>query len=285
MRKIVEDREFWATLKGGAAPGPDVVVFSMPEETTSESQSFERLPSSDAFGESLPVSVRVVRTEEHLRKAVRVRSEAFNRHYPLLRDRLAEPEPEDQQRGNVILLAESKLTGAPEGSVRIETNLVKPIEFETALSLPERFHGKALAEVRRLSVRAGPSSRMVKYALFKALYRYCFAVQIDFMMVTAQPPVDKDYTRLGFDDVFERETLIRYPNQSDGYFRLLCMDIASVEGKWRASSHPLHTFMFKIHHPDIEVFSSVQSMWSTPRKQRRQPMFLSPPTAIGIPVV
>lgn len=259
-------------------------MFAMPEEGCPSPRFSGRPSTGEPLGQSLPVSVRVVRTEEHLGKAVSVRAEAFSRHYPLLRNRLLEPEAEDRQRGNVVLLAENKLTGSPEGSLRIETNLLKPIEFETALPLPERFAGKALAEVRRLSVRAGASSRIVKYALFKALYRYCFATQIDFMMVTAKPPVDKDYTRLGFEEVFEAQTLIRYPSQSDGYFRLLYMDIASVEGRWRASRHPLHAFMFEVHHPDIEVFASVQSMWATPRKQRalRVPAALA---VMGVPVV
>ena len=148
------------------------------------------------LGVLLPFTVKLVRTEAQLAKAVKVRADAFLRHAPQLGRQLLEPEAADRAPGNVVLLAESKETGEPEGSIRIETNFDSLTEFEALLPLPEQFEGKTLAQVSRLGIRTGPGGTLIKQALFKALYRFCLATQIDFMMVAARTPQDAQAVRV-----------------------------------------------------------------------------------------
>lgn len=98
MHTLDDDRKFWTMLERGGSPGDGTTVFSMPDEEFGSDRPSSQVFRSESLGEGLPVSVRVVRTEEHLRKAILVRADAFSRHYPLLRGRLAEAELEDRQR-------------------------------------------------------------------------------------------------------------------------------------------------------------------------------------------
>jgi len=238
-------------------------------------------------GVNLPFTIRLVRTEAHLSKAVQIRAQAFLRHAPKLGAQLIEPEPADRAAGNIVLLAESKSTGSAEGSVRLETNLNVRTEFERIIDLPSFLREKTLAQASRLSVRPGPGSHLVKYALIKAAYRYCLATQVDYVLVAARPPVDRDFIALGFKEVFSEPTLLSFPSQGNKLLRLFSFDIVSGERRWRRIKHPLYKFMVEDYHPDIEIFSSIRGMWSTPRSRNRPSVrnLLDIDPAFGFPVV
>ena len=72
--------------------------------------------------ERLPFSVRIVRTQKDLDKAVSIRHEAYGRHIPALAALLEKAEASDSEPGTVVLLAESKQDGSPLGTMRIQTN-------------------------------------------------------------------------------------------------------------------------------------------------------------------
>lgn len=244
-------------------PTPDILTFSeadlrapLSEEDVSSLRSVE-----------LPFTVRLVRTEKHLSKAVQVRAQAFLKHAPRFGAQLLEPEAADRAPGNVVLLAESKSTGAAEGSVRLETNFNVRTEFERIITLPEFLSGKTLAQASRLGVRPGPGGPLIKFALIKAAYRYCLATQVDYVLVAARTPVDRDFLALGFKEVFHRPTLLRFPGQGDKYLRLFAFDVVAGERRWRRIKHPLYKFMVEEYHPDIEIFSSVRGMWAKPRNR------------------
>ncbi|MGD9944582.1 MAG: hypothetical protein AB7L76_12020 [Burkholderiaceae bacterium] len=247
-------------------------------------------PAQRQLGVSLPFTVKLVRTEMQLRKAVKVRADAYLRHAPQLGRQLIEPEAADRAAGNVVLLAESKETGDPEGSIRIETNFDSRTEFEALLPLPPQFEGKTMAQVSRLGIRTGPGGTLVKQALFKALYRFCLATQIDYMMVAARTPVDRDFLKLGFTEAFTSPTLLHYPKQGRKMLRLFAFDVAAGERMWQQGAHPLYRFMIVDFHPDIEIFSSVRGMWGKPRRAatgRGTPSdpLAPPPLNLDLPLV
>jgi len=56
--------------------------------------------------EDLPFRVVIVRTEEQLRAACKVRSEAYGRHIPEFKEQFAEPDELDRKEGTLVFLAE-----------------------------------------------------------------------------------------------------------------------------------------------------------------------------------
>ncbi|MEY4536058.1 MAG: hypothetical protein RL171_209, partial [Pseudomonadota bacterium] len=72
--------------------------------------------------ESLPFTLKIVRTQAELDKAVLIRQAAYDRHLPDFAKSLVKPEAADYEKGTVVLLAESKEDGSPVGTMRIQTN-------------------------------------------------------------------------------------------------------------------------------------------------------------------
>jgi len=219
----------------------------------------------------LPFVIRIVRTEEHLRKAVDVRAETYKKHHPELADSLTSPEKADREPFSLVLLAESKLDGQPVGTMRIETNVSTPLAIEDLLPSNSEFKTRTLAFVTRSGVRKCDDSQLIKIALFKALHRYCLACQIDSMIVTAKPPMDKQYVKLGFMDVFDSKTLIPIPWSGDIRTRVLYLNAFDAEKQWRDANHPLYDFMIRDFCPDIQIFSSVSGIWGRARQSPSSP--------------
>ena len=60
--------------------------------------------------ERLPFTVKAVRNEPDLMKAIHIRQMAYGRHVPELAELLRLPEPYDREDGSVVLLAEMRGT-------------------------------------------------------------------------------------------------------------------------------------------------------------------------------
>lgn len=253
---------------------------------TDEVLRSHRPEPTESRGVDLPFTVRLVRTEAHLLKAIQIRAQAFMKHAPKFAAQLLEPEPADRAPGNVVLLAESKSTGAPEGSVRLETNFSFRTEFESIIELPDFLKGKTIAQASRLGVRPGAGGPLVRMALVKAAYRYCLATQIDYVLIAARTPVDRTFVSLGFKEVFPEPTVLSFPSQGNKFLRLFAVDIVAGERRWRRLKHPLYKFMVEDYHPDIEIFNSVRGMWSKPRSRAmREPALPLVQPAFDFPVV
>lgn len=220
------------------------------------------------LGESLPFRLVVARSPEQIDQAVDVRRAAYAIHMPEFAEYFRSPEPEDYEPGSLVLLALSKVAGEPIGTLRIGSNLHGPTEFEKHLDLPQQFVGQPCAYLSRLGVRRGQHSNEVKLALFKAMHRYCLATQLRFLLIAGVPPRDRWYDRLGFADIREEGRMFELPSCYGRPARVQWAEVARFESMWRESNHPLYDFMFKSFFPDIEVFSSVSSMWSRPRRPR-----------------
>lgn len=201
----------------------------------------------------LPFTVRVVRHDRQLRKAVDIRQRAYGRHLPMLGQLLREPEPQDRDPGCVVLLAESRLDGEPLGTMRIQTNRSRALALESSVELPAWLGGASLAEATRLGIAEGRIGRMVKTMLFKAFFQYCVAEDIDWMVIGARSPLDRMYQGLLFEDVFPGRGFIPLKHAGDLPHRILAFEIATAEARWRAARHPLLDLFVGTRHPDIEI--------------------------------
>jgi hypothetical protein len=202
--------------------------------------------------EHLPFTISVVREDAQMEKAVSIRHAAYARHVPAFAAKLTTPEPSDRDAGSILLLAESKLDGTPVGTLRIQTNRFKPLAVEASAQLPEKFRGKSLSEATRLGISGGSVGRVAKISLFKAYYMCCLEADIEWMIVTGRPPIDRQYEALLFDDVFPG-VLVDMRHVHNLPHRVLAFNIPNAQSLWASASHPLYDFMCRTHHPDIDL--------------------------------
>jgi hypothetical protein len=205
--------------------------------------------------ERLPFTIRIVSAEEDLEKAVKMRRMAYARHLPEFAEKMT-VENSDRAPGSVILLAESKLDDAPLGTMRIQTNKYAPLPMEQSVELPARLASSRLAEATRLGVAGGTIGRMVKIALCKALFMYCGKNEIDWMVITARAPLDREYEAMLFEDVFSDRKFIPMAHVGDLPHRVLAGEVGAARRRWEEARHPLFEFVFQTHHPDIELPSA-----------------------------
>lgn len=203
--------------------------------------------------ERLPFTVRVVRNEADLRKAVRIRQQAYARHMPEVAQGLGAPEAVDTQDGVVVLLAESKVDGTPLGTARIQTNQFEALALEKSVELPAWLQGKSLAHVSRLGIVQGQAGRLVKLMLFKGLFKYWEQNGIDWAVVAARTPLDRMYQQLLFKDVFPGQGLTPLAHMNNIPHRVMAFEVATAYARWRQARHPLTQFIFFTHHPDLDV--------------------------------
>lgn len=231
----------------------------------SKAFNFNTLPSrSDAPTaptlpeELLPFTVRLVRNEDDLNKAVQIRHAAYARHLPDFAETLKTAETDDAENGVVVLLAESKLDGSPLGTMRIQTNQYKPLCLEQSITLPEWLKARPLAEATRLGVTNEKGGRLVTTVLFKAFYLYCHQIGTEWMVIAGRAPIDKQYSRLLFEDVFPGMGFIPLHHASNLPHRVMSSNVDTAEERWAAARHPLFNFAFRTHHPDIQLDSPHQ---------------------------
>jgi hypothetical protein len=208
--------------------------------------------------ERLPFTVRIVRGEEALHKAVSIRQAAYARHVPAFAATLNSPEPNDHDRGSVVLLAESKLDGSPLGTLRIQTNRFNELSIAKSVELPAWLKNKSMAEATRLGVGLGQTGRVVKTVLFKALYLYCIEEGIEWMVIGARSPLDRQYEALLFQDLFPGQFIpLRHANNIP--HRVLAFEVGTADERWSEANHPLYKFMVQTHHPDLDLSDSEYS--------------------------
>jgi len=224
-----------------------------PSSSPSPTRAHETATADSLTEERLPFSVRVVSDAEALDKAVHVRHAAYARHVPDLARTLEQPEQADFAAGSVVLLAESHLDGSPLGTMRIQTNRYAPLALEQSLQLPASLHNSLLAEATRLGVADGRVGTLVKTVLFKAFYLYCQAAGVDWMVVTGRAPVDRQYMRLLFEDVYPDMGYIPMHHVGGLPHRVMKFEVATAEQRWAQARHPLFNFVVRTHHPDIRL--------------------------------
>ena len=203
--------------------------------------------------EWLPFTVSAVADAAELRDAVRVRQSAYARHLPTFAQTLGDPEPADAEEGALVLLARSKLDGTPLGTLRIQTNRHRPLDLERSMTLPPHLAHACLAEATRLGLAQGEGGRLVKAALFKAFYLHCRLGGVQHMVITGRTPIDRQYQRLLFEDVWTPNETYSMAHVSGLPHRVMHLQVQSAEARWQAAGHPLLQFMCGIAHPDIRL--------------------------------
>jgi hypothetical protein len=211
--------------------------------------------------ERLPFTVRVVRSDDALRKAVVIRQEAYARHVPAFAAKLGSPEPNDHDKGSLVLLAESRMDGSPLGTMRIQTNRFKDLAITQSVELPDWLKHTSMAEGTRLAVAQGSSGRVVKIVLCKAFYLYCLAASIEWMVIAARSPLDRQYEAALFQDVYPGQMFpMRHGNNIP--HRVLAFDVETAAERWAEAGHPLSKFMVHTRHPDIDLSDADVTSWS-----------------------
>ncbi|MGI4813600.1 MAG: N-acyl amino acid synthase FeeM domain-containing protein [Janthinobacterium lividum] len=208
----------------------------------------------------LPFTIRVVADDAALERALRMRQAAYQRHVPEFARTMDQAESYDRDPGSVVLLAESKLDGSPVGTMRIQTNRFRRLGLEESLELPEWLSGR-LVGATRLGVESGDAGRMVKTALFKAFYLYCASQRIDWMVIAARTPLDRQYAALLFRDVYGEKAFIPLAHAANIPHRVMAFEIATAERRWRDAHHPLFDFVVGTHHPDIDLSAAPSLQW------------------------
>lgn len=203
--------------------------------------------------EALPFTIRVVSNIRDLEKAVRIRHAAYLRHIPGFATELTLPETADSEKGVVVLLAESKFDGSPIGTMRIQTNIHTPLPLEQSVALPDALKTRRLAEATRLGVTQERVGRMVTTALFKAFFLYCRQNHIDYMVIAARSPVDRQYDRLLFKDVYPEAGYIPLKHAGQIPHRIMALDVNDAESVWTKAQQPLLKFILHTFHHDINV--------------------------------
>jgi hypothetical protein len=232
-------------------------------------QQGNALPHVSVAEERLPFTIKVARSEEQLGKAVAIRYAAYARHVPALAELLKAPEANDRDEASVVLLAESKLDGSPLGTLRIQTNRCRKLALEQSVDLPRWLRDKSLAEVTRLGVSPDRSGRVVKTLLFKALFEYCEDAQIDWLVIGARSPLDRQYEALLFKDVFPGGGFIPLSHAGNIPHRILAFEIESAQSRWLEANHPLYSLVFDTGHPDIQLHEPGSAFTHRARRPRR----------------
>jgi hypothetical protein len=205
-----------------------------------------------AVSERLPFVVRCVRNEAELAKAISIRRAAYGRHIPALAAKFAAPEPSDLDGSSRVLVALSRVDGAPLGSMRFRTNQSRPLDIEQSVRLPEALSNKVLAEATRLAVTQAAVGRVVKAILMKSMFLQCAASGVDCMVVTARHPMDRFYHWLLFEDVFPEGGFIPMAHVGMIPHRILNCDMIATKRRWLECEHPWYSLFFRTRHPDIE---------------------------------
>lgn len=203
--------------------------------------------------ERLPFTVRLIRNECDLAKAVAIRHQAYARHVPSFAEALRSAESYDSESGVVVLLAASKVDGEPLGTMRIQTNRFRPLSVEQSLPLPPDLARRPLAEATRLGVTEQKVGRLVKTVLFKAFYQYCLKNSIEAMVVTGRSPIDRQYERLMFEEVYPTMGFVALAHVGNLPHRVMSLNVRTAEARWRAANHPLLNFIVGTHHQDIDI--------------------------------
>jgi hypothetical protein len=223
-------------------------------------------PRTESTEELLPFTLRLVQCPEQLAKAVEIRHSAYARHLPDFAETLKEPESADAEDGVAVLLAESKLDGSPLGTMRIQTNDFKPLCLEQSVALPEWLRTRRLAEATRLAVTNDKVSRLVKAVMFKAYFVYCRQIGIEWLVIAGRSPMDRQYDRMLFKDVFPELGYIPLRHAGNLPHRVMSFHLAKAEEHGGVAEHPMFDFFFRTHHPDMDLTPSPSAMAASKRQ-------------------
>jgi hypothetical protein len=162
----------------------------------------------------------------------------------------------DRAPGTVVLLCRDKLTGEAVGTARINVgHEAHALLIERHVILPRQIASRLRAEVTRLAVLPGAHG-LVKLCLMKAVYHYCLANGIDWLVIAARNnALGRAYRGLGFKDFLAPGQMMPLAYAGNLPHYIFTMDVPGAEPAWRQSGHRLLGFMMDLSLQDLPDFS------------------------------
>jgi hypothetical protein len=222
------------------------------------------------------VSVRLVRTSGQLVEIGRVRSRAYSKHVHNVHADDSGLDSQDQDSKTISIYCEDKTSKKTLGALRISIADDEFLPIQKAFLLPTEMLGTRIAEITRLAMPASPNSKFIKALLFKALFQYCVAMQVKWMIVGARSPLDLEYLSLNFTDLTKSAGYVPIQHAWGLPHKVLAFEVMTAERRWHSLEHPLYDFVFKETHKEIEVFNSVTPMWERPRSGDSASAWINP---------
>jgi hypothetical protein len=217
--------------------------------------------------EPLPFKLGTVRTKEQLAEVCRVRAVAYSYHIPEFGETLVNPEPVDTEPGVLNIYVRDKRTNEVIAAARLQNNFFSPLSLADDWPLPGWLQSAASAEITRFAILPGYQdySGLISKVMVKACYHYCFATQINWIVIGSRKPLVKGYLKLGYRDLDPEGKYFPFKHTGGILHRVLYFDVVAAERNWFDSKNPDYDFMHRVFHPDIELFSSLSGTWTRPR--------------------
>lgn len=212
--------------------------------------------STSSSTPSLDLVVCVATTDAELMEVGRVREAAYGHHLGATVANFGMAcDPLDRAPGTVVLLCRDKASGQAVGTARIQpSGSGLPLLIERSVILPHQLATQSRAEVTRLAVMPGAPA-LVKLCLMKAVYLYCEAHGIHWLVIAARnEALSRDYRRLGFKDFLAPGQMVPLAHAGQLPHFVFTMDVQGIQDEWRRMGHRLHHFMFEATHEDLPVF-------------------------------
>jgi hypothetical protein len=231
---------------------------------TPERRRPRRAPLSNL--EHLPFVVTFARTEEQVAAVERFRAnEYLVRHLSFASHLLNEKPSErrDEQLGAIAITAIDKISGSILGSMRISTNLYRPLQFEFDVDLPAEFQNRPIVYFSRFAVLKGEFHNLVRASLLKAAVLFCLSRQIENTVISVVKSWDRLYYRWGYQLLIAKDqgklADVAIP------VSFLGVSVDTFKETVRKNDPVLFQFIFQTHHPDFHLFKSMASQYAQPR--------------------
>ncbi|MGE5451090.1 MAG: hypothetical protein ACM3VZ_04485 [Acidobacteriota bacterium] len=204
--------------------------------------------------------VDVATSEADLADACEVREQAYRHHLKDAAAGFSNIEALDRVGSqSLVLVCRDPATGRAVGTARVQTNALKPLLIERSVILPHHIAACARAEVTRLAVLPG-AHPMVKLYLMKAVYLYCQARGINWLVICARSEsLRRQYRALGFQDFLPRGAMVPMAHAGQLPHFVFTMNLDETRQQWQQQGHRLHIFMFETTHLDLPRFDSASS--------------------------
>lgn len=202
------------------------------------------------------LAVRVAVTDVDMAQAGHVREAAYGHHLgQAVASFTMSADPLDRAPGTVVLMCMDKATGQAIGTVRIQpAGAGGTLLIERSVILPRQLAAQSRAEVTRLAVLPGVSC-LVKLHLMKAIYQYCAAHDIRWLVIAARnEALSRSYRHLGFKDFLAPGQMVPLAHAGHLPHYVFTMDVPATRAEWCRSGHRLHAFMFEETHEDLPGF-------------------------------
>jgi len=199
----------------------------------------------------MDIFVRKAKTEEGLRRVFDIRWEGYKKYVNKKEEVIDEY---DFASNATLLLAEDGFN-EPVGTMRILDRRHGKIELDEFIEVDSLLteHEKQCAEVTRFSFSKHLKSKLIKYLLWKAVFRYCQANQINTLLISMPPSAARDYQRLFLLEDLGPSGVYHHRRLGNAEHHTFKCDIPRTIEFLRSSKHPLYEFFCTDNHPNISM--------------------------------